>query len=131
MLDPDMPRQELLFHTGEMTAQEIRTARAAIRWANSAINPIIEKLERIARLGSEPFYGNSKGNILAQECLVMLGAGDIGAEWNEWRGGEPPVQSDEPVRIWWPNGITRTYERGDHIVWNNLQTDGSVKWRKP
>ena len=35
-LDPDMPAQELRLHMGEMTAQEERTARAAIRWANSA-----------------------------------------------------------------------------------------------
>lgn len=50
--------------------------------------------------------------------------------WNEWRGGEPPVAAHEPVRIWWPNGIRRTYERGDYIVWHNLRTDGAVKWRK-
>src|SRR6185312_3747489 len=35
LLDPDMPAQKLRLHMGEMTAQEVRTARAAIRWANS------------------------------------------------------------------------------------------------
>jgi hypothetical protein len=35
MLDPDMPAQELRLHMGELTAQEERTARAAIRWANA------------------------------------------------------------------------------------------------
>lgn len=35
MLDPDMPSQQLRLHMGEMTAQEERTARVAIRWANS------------------------------------------------------------------------------------------------
>ena len=35
LLDPDMPAQELRLHMGEMTAQEERTARAAIRWANT------------------------------------------------------------------------------------------------
>jgi hypothetical protein len=35
LLDPDMPTQELKLHMGEMTAQEERTARAAIRWANT------------------------------------------------------------------------------------------------
>lgn len=35
LLDPDMPAQKLRLHMGEMTAQEERTARAAIRWANS------------------------------------------------------------------------------------------------
>lgn len=33
-LDPDMPTQELLLHMGELSANEIRVARAAIRWAN-------------------------------------------------------------------------------------------------
>ena len=37
MLNPDMPEAELKLHMGEMTAQEVRTARAAIRWANSEI----------------------------------------------------------------------------------------------
>lgn len=35
MLNPDMPAAELRLHMGELTEQEIRTARAAIRWANS------------------------------------------------------------------------------------------------
>lgn len=35
LLDPDMPARELRLHMGEMTAQEERTARAAIRWANT------------------------------------------------------------------------------------------------
>lgn len=34
-LDPDMPAQQIRLHMGEMSAQEMRTARAAIRWANS------------------------------------------------------------------------------------------------
>lgn len=34
LLDPDMPAQEMRLHMGELTAQEVRTARAAIRWAN-------------------------------------------------------------------------------------------------
>lgn len=36
-LDPDMPAQQLCLHLGEMTAQEMRVARAAIRWANSCM----------------------------------------------------------------------------------------------
>jgi hypothetical protein len=35
MLDPDMPDQELRLHMGELTANEVRVARAAIRWANT------------------------------------------------------------------------------------------------
>lgn len=36
-LDPDMPAQELRLHMGELTAAEVRVARAAIRWANTAL----------------------------------------------------------------------------------------------
>ena len=42
----DMPAQELRLHLGEMTAQEERTARAAIRWANAQLgNTILHKME--------------------------------------------------------------------------------------
>lgn len=34
LLNPDMRADEILLHMGEMTAQEMRTARAAIGWAN-------------------------------------------------------------------------------------------------
>lgn len=51
--------------------------------------------------------------------------------WTGWRGGEPPVAADQPVEIWWPNGLRRVYERGDWIMWRNLKTDGSVRWRLP
>ena len=37
LLDPDMPAQEMRLHMGEMSAQEMRTARAAIRWANAQV----------------------------------------------------------------------------------------------
>jgi hypothetical protein len=37
MLDPDMPTQELRLHMGELTPDEVRVARAAIRWANTAM----------------------------------------------------------------------------------------------
>lgn len=40
LLDPDMPAQQLRMHLGEMTAQELRTARAAIRLANSALSAL-------------------------------------------------------------------------------------------
>lgn len=52
MLNPDMPTQELRLHMGEMTEQEVRTARAAIRWANSRrgkpdASELVEAMERI------------------------------------------------------------------------------------
>lgn len=34
-LNPDMPAQELRLYMGELTASEMRVARAAIRWANN------------------------------------------------------------------------------------------------
>jgi hypothetical protein len=35
LVDPEMPEQEPKLHMGELTAQEVRTARAAIQWASS------------------------------------------------------------------------------------------------
>jgi hypothetical protein len=35
LLDPKMPAAEIRLHMGEMSAQELRTARAAIGWANA------------------------------------------------------------------------------------------------
>jgi len=35
LLDPNMKADSLRLHMGEMTAQEVRTARAAIAWANN------------------------------------------------------------------------------------------------
>ena len=42
----DMPAQELRLHLGEMTAQEERTARAAIRWANIERDREVDSLRR-------------------------------------------------------------------------------------
>lgn len=47
MLNPDMPTAELLLHMGELAEQEVRTARAAIRWANAEMNSLRAALERI------------------------------------------------------------------------------------
>lgn len=35
LLDPDMPAQAMRLHMGEITANEMRVARAAIAWANT------------------------------------------------------------------------------------------------
>lgn len=62
LLDPDMPDQDLRLHMGEMTAQEVRTARAAIRWANTRIAPRVPAIpgldEAIKEKGSGPFFNN-------------------------------------------------------------------------
>lgn len=42
MLDPEMPDQKLRLLMGELSAGEVRTARAAIRLANSHIEPRTE-----------------------------------------------------------------------------------------
>lgn len=51
--------------------------------------------------------------------------------WNCWHGGKAPIADDQPVEILWHNGIRRTYNRGDFVVWKNLKKDGSVRWRLP
>lgn len=35
LLDPDMPADALRLHMGELNANEVLVARAAIRWANT------------------------------------------------------------------------------------------------
>lgn len=57
MLDPDMSDQSMRLHMGELSAQEMRAARAAIRWANSVAGSVVakptmdaEKAERLARV---------------------------------------------------------------------------------
>lgn len=40
LLNPDMSADTLRLHMGELTAQEIKTARAAIRWANTGVPPL-------------------------------------------------------------------------------------------
>jgi hypothetical protein len=46
MLDPDMPTQELRLHMGELTPDEVRVARAAIRWANAEFINEMRRIER-------------------------------------------------------------------------------------
>lgn len=41
LLDPDMTAQELRLHMGELTDDEMRVARAAIRWANSHVGGFV------------------------------------------------------------------------------------------
>ena len=57
LLDADMPADEVRLHMGEMTAQEMRTVRAAIRWAN-----------HVAK-GNQPY--SFKPEIEVQEGEVM------------------------------------------------------------
>jgi hypothetical protein len=50
LIDPDMPAQELRLHLGEMTAQEVRTARAAIRWANAQATEVAAQASKVPHL---------------------------------------------------------------------------------
>ncbi len=43
LLNPNMPADEIRLHMGEMTTQEMRTARAAIAWANTRIEGEVTK----------------------------------------------------------------------------------------
>jgi len=53
-LDPEMPAQEMRLHMGDMLAQEMRTARAAIRWANSqAATALADRDAKIAEMERE------------------------------------------------------------------------------
>ncbi|CAM6005672.1 unnamed protein product [Sphagnum balticum] len=56
LLDPDMPTQELRLHMGELTASEVRVARAAIAWANAQLkqSPIGEVPEGWRLVPTEP-----------------------------------------------------------------------------
>lgn len=53
LLDPDMPAQQLRLHMGEMTAQEMRTARAAIRWANTRASRLPRQDDEIRKAALE------------------------------------------------------------------------------
>lgn len=44
---------------------------------NDDIKTIKEALEKLAKLGNEPHYGNSVGNIIAQKALTALGRVEI------------------------------------------------------
>jgi hypothetical protein len=45
LLNPDMPSEQIKLHMGEMSAQDVRNVRAAIRWANEKAAARICELE--------------------------------------------------------------------------------------
>lgn len=53
LLNPQMPAQELRLHMGELTASELRTARAAIRWANSVMRPGVNDLYSVGLMDAK------------------------------------------------------------------------------
>ncbi len=41
---------------------------------------LVSALEKLARLGNEPHYGNSIGNQIARDALAKVGAGDTAVQ---------------------------------------------------
>ena len=54
--------------------EELRAARDLYRKTNTDLAFCLEGLDRIAKLGNEPCYGNSDGNRIAIEMLKNMGA---------------------------------------------------------
>lgn len=61
MIDPDMSDQQIRLHGGEMTAQEVRTARAFMRLANS-------KMGIDVRIDTMKLSGNRKEHFVRIQC---------------------------------------------------------------
>lgn len=96
LLDPDMPAQEMRLHMGEMTAQEMRTARAAIRWANT------RQAERA---------GGVKVDDLAQEIRRVDGSNSLGA--GALAEALMPFLTTEPAA---PEGRREAMRIGDAVL---------------
>lgn len=73
LLNPDMPAQELRLHMGELTADELLVARAAIRWANfqadKSINEAIKLLESHKKIA--PYWNTHWSNDALNLLLNM------------------------------------------------------------
>jgi len=80
LLDPDMPIQELRLHMGEITAQETRTARATLRWANAHNESLLrtelerakEALEFYARQSHHTGYDGDTGECLEERHTKIV-----------------------------------------------------------
>lgn len=93
-IDPDMPAQQLRLHMGEMTAQEMRTARAAIRWTNSRAAEILAAAQsEIATLRAK--CERYEARLEIDHYYVMEPNAD----------GLTRVQTPEDERGNWPDGI--------------------------
>ncbi|NOG70491.1 hypothetical protein [Roseicella sp. DB1501] len=78
-LDPDMPAQELRLHMGELTADEMRVARDAIRWANTGrsaakAEPIegIEQADNTLIGDAVPLMPEQAGGQAEREAIATL-----------------------------------------------------------
>ena len=60
---------DLIKHLGGNTAHQ---AAAELRRLHEVNAELVEALEKLARLGNEPLYGNSIGNQIAQAALAKV-----------------------------------------------------------
>lgn len=69
--EADRLRQRLMLAENHIAI--LRTFAEAIGRGGDVMR---EALEKLAKLGNEPHYGNSIGNQIAREALAKVGAGD-------------------------------------------------------
>ena len=72
MLNPDMKADQLLLHFSEMTQDEMRVARAAIRLANSNAVEFMEEFEKALRDRIEWHEKLLGATMLSNDIKAML-----------------------------------------------------------
>ena len=63
----------MILQMGEQAAvlaKENMAVKAQLRQVEQANARLREALDKLARLGNEPYYGNSTGNVIAQQALA-------------------------------------------------------------
>jgi len=109
MVDPDMPTQQLRLHMGELTANEVRVARAAIRWANAAKETPLERELRLSPPvqidGWRPIETAPKDGTEIIICFKSQGNVMMLYRWNTvhkyWQGKGDPAFGMESQNVVW------------------------------
>ncbi len=65
-------RDDARAYAAEVRMREKRAEDARIA-AEARLAKAVEALDRLARLGNEPHFGNSKGNVIARATLAEIG----------------------------------------------------------
>jgi hypothetical protein len=106
-------------------SDELKHLRAALTAERERVAVSVEALERLARLGNEPHYGNSHGNVIARDALrsalAVVREQEDRAE-RGWLPGEPP----KPYRDEW--FIAETIH-GDRVVLKALSEECTYNYR--